>query len=210
MDSVRFTLSYIFRIILYAGIMFLLNALYMYDAQNITSTGKFGEISATEIAQEVFLFLSGLMFIFVARRNKDLRVIAWLAALFFFMSFIREFNNFVDFWFYLVLPLALAFVWIFFRNFKYFFPSMAKLLEMPATAYLVIGFLVTFVFSRLFGRTKFWEALLESDYNRWAKSAAEEGIELLGYALLFIGSLEIFISVVKRSRKISERTVFLE
>lgn len=210
MDSVRFTFSYLFRIILYAGIMFLLNAIYMYDAQNPTSTGKFGEISATEIAQEVFLFLSGLMFVFVARRNKDLKVIAWLAALFFFMSFIREFNNLIDFWFYLVLPLALIFVWILFRNFSHFFPSLAKLLEMPASAYLVIGFLVTFVFSRLFGRTKFWEALLESDYNRWAKSAAEEGIELLGYALLFIGSLEIFFSVMRRNRKISERTAFLD
>ena len=202
MDNLRFTVSYIFRIILYAGIMFLLNVIYMYDAQNLTSTGKFGEISATEIVQEVFLFLSGLMFIFVALRNKDLKTIAWLTSLFFFMAFIRELNNFIDFWFYLILPLVLIFVWILFHDLKNFFPSLAKLLELPATAYLVIGFLITFVFSRLFGRTKFWEALLESDYNRWAKNAAEEGIELLGYTLLFIGSVEIFLSAMRKSRKL--------
>jgi hypothetical protein len=66
---------------------------------------------------------------------------------------------------------------------------------------MVTGFLVTFVFSRLFGRTKLWEAILEADYNRWGKNAAEEGIELLGYSLFLIAGIEILLSVVKSARK---------
>lgn len=202
--SVKFTLSYAARIFVYIGIMFLLNAIFMYDAQNPTSTGKFGEVSMTEFTQEVFLFLSGVLFIFIGRYNRDLTPIANLISIFFFMSFIREFNNYIPFWFYLVLPLIILFFYLLFRDRKRIFASAHKFLEIPYTAYFVSGFLITFVFSRLFGRTKFWEALLETDYNRWAKNAAEEGIELLGYTFFFIASVEIFLAV-KRKRKQLEK-----
>ena len=84
-------------------------------------------------------------------------------------------------------------MYCFFPFRKSLFESFYALLNHRAISWLVIGFLVTFVFSRLFGRTVFWEHLLESDYNRWAKNAAEEGIELLGYALMFIGGVEMLV-----------------
>jgi len=202
--SVKFTLSFAARILVYIGIMFLLNAIFMYDAQNPTVTGKFGEVSMTEIAQEVFLFISGILFIFIGRYNRDLIPIANLISIFFFMSFIREFNNYIPFWFYLVLPLMILFFYLLYRDRKSIFASVHKFLEIPYTAYFVSGFLITYVFSRLFGRSKFWKALLETDYNRWAKNAAEEGIELLGCTFFFIASVEIFLAVI-RKRKQTEK-----
>lgn len=200
-NSVKFTISYAARVFVYIGIMFLLNAVFMYDAQNPTVTGKFGEVSMTEITQEVFLFLSGVLFIFIGRYNRELTPIANLISIFFFMSFIREFNNSIPFWFYLVLPLMILFFYLLFRDRKKIFNSAHKFLEIPYTAYFITGFLITFVFSRLFGRSKFWEALLEADFNRWAKNAAEEGIELLGYTFFFIASVEIFLAVLRKRKQ---------
>ena len=199
--SVRTILSFTLRVVIYSGLMFLLNEIFMYDATHPTTTGKFGEISGTEIAQEVILFLLGVVFLVIGRFHKGISSISKLMSVFFFMAFIREFNNQIDFWFYLVLPLILLFVWMIFSYRKDLMSSIIGLLKIPETAYMVTGFLVTFVFSRLFGRTKLWEAILEADYNRWGKNAAEEGIELLGYSLFLIAGIEILLSVVKSARK---------
>ena len=76
-------------------------------------------------------------------------------------------------------------------------------LELPSTAWFVSGFLVTFIFSRFYGRSGLWMAILESNFNRAAKSAAEEGIELLGYTLLLIATLEMLIVI--QQRKLNRR-----
>ncbi len=200
-NELRTIVSFSLRVVVYAGLMFLLNEIFMYDATHPTSTGKFGEVSVTEIAQEAFLFMLGLIFLMVGRFNPGLTPISRLMSVFFFMAFIREFNNQIDFWFYLVLPLMLLFFWMLYHYRKDLLTSITKLLKIPETGYLVTGFLVTFVFSRLFGRTKLWEAILEADYNRWGKNAAEEGIELLGYSLFLIAGIEILLSVIRSSKK---------
>ena len=199
--SLRTILLFSFRIVIYSGLMVLLNQIYLYDATHPTSTGKFGEVSATEIAQEVILFLLGLVFLAAGRFNKNIGPISKLISVFFFMAFIREFNNQIDFWFYLVLPLIFLFAWLIWQYRNRLVSSITELLRIPETAYLVTGFLVTFVFSRFFGRTKLWEAILEADYNRWGKNAAEEGIELLGYALFLIAGIEILMAVIRSARK---------
>jgi hypothetical protein len=199
-DSVKFTLLYVVRVLLYSVLMILLNQAFMFDAQNPTITGKFGEVSMTEILQEAFLFVLGIIFIVSGRLDKKLTPVSNLLSVFFFMAFIREFNNQIDFWFYLVLPLIFLFAWFIFRDRNKLIPSARVLLELPSVAYLVTGFLVTFVFSRFFGRTVLWEAIMESDYNRWVKNAAEEGIELLGYALFLIAGIEILISLIRKNK----------
>jgi len=199
--SLRTILLFSVRIVVYSGLMVLLNQIFLYDATHPTSTGKFGEVSATEIAQEAILFLLGLVFLATGRLNKAISPISKLISVFFFMAFIREFNNQIDFWFYLVLPLIVLFVWMIFQYRKILISSIIELLKIPETAYLVTGFLVTFVFSRFFGRTKLWEAILETDYNRWGKNAAEEGIELLGYSLFLIAGIEILLAVIRSAKK---------
>lgn len=192
------TLYYFIRYILYAAMMYLLYMVYMYDARNPTITGKFGEISATEIIQEILLFIMGFLYILAGRRDKHLTAASNLISVFFFIAFIREFNNFIDFWFYLVLPLLILFFRLIYRDRRKIVSSIHYFLELPSTSWFVSGFLVTFIFSRFFGRSGLWMAILESNFNRAAKSAAEEGIELLGYTLLFISTIELFIVIRRR------------
>lgn len=204
-DSLKYLFSFTLRVIIYAALMVLLYGIFMIDARVETSTGKFGENSMTEIMQEIILFLLGLIFLVSSRLNKSMAPINRLISIFFFMAFIREFNNQIDFWFYLVLPLLLLFAWLAIRDRKSLVTAAHRFLEMPVTAYFVTGFLVTFIFSRLFGKTSLWTALLGDHYHRWAKNAAEEGIELLGYALFFIAGIEILVYLLKiKNRKTQE------
>jgi hypothetical protein len=197
-ESGKIILFFTVRITLYIALMVILNFIYVHDAAHITNTGKFGENSWTEIMQESLLFITGLIFIAVGRYDRELRTVAQLASIFFFMALIREFNNQITYWPYLEIPLIVLFLGLTYFNRTKLISSVLRLLNDRALAWLVIGFLVTFVFSRLFGRTVFWQQLLENDYNRWAKNAAEEGIELLGYSFLFIGGVELLVEVLKK------------
>jgi len=200
-ESVKYTLFFVIRVILYAFLMVLLNLAFMQDATHVTSTGKFGENSWTEILQEVFLFILGIFFIVISRNDHKLAPVSELISVFFFMACIRELNNFIDFWIYLVLPLLLLFIWLLYRHRKTIIASVHSFLGSPFISWFVIGFLVTFVFSRLFGRSSLWKAILGDDYNRWVKNAAEEGIELLGYSLLFIGGVEMLWNVLTNKNR---------
>jgi hypothetical protein len=199
-ESYKVILFFFFRFLLYAALMVMLNLIYFHDATHITDTGKFGENSWTEILQEVFLFISGCIFLVISRYDIGLRPVSNLGAIFFFISFIRELNNFIPFWLYLEIPLfILAGVLIYF-HFSKLESSILRFLHNRTIAWLVIGFLVTFVFSRFFGKTVFWEHLLENSYNRWAKNAAEEGVELLGYTLMLMGSIELLVQVIREKK----------
>ncbi|WP_027962458.1 hypothetical protein [Halomonas halodenitrificans] len=57
--------------------------------------------------------------------------------------------------------------------------------------------MTTYVFSRLYGRGDFWEAVLQENYVRDFKSGAEEVVELFGYALLLIAVIE-FVLLARR------------
>ncbi len=198
--NTRELLFFASRVILYSLLMVLLNAVFFYDARHATATGKFGELSGTEILQELFLFLSGVLFLITGRKDKTLAPVTNLVSLLFFMAFIREFNNQLEYWFYLVLPLALLSGWLLLRNRHVLFPALLRFIRKPEIPWFIAGFLVTFVFSRFFGRTAFWEALLEGNYSRWAKNAAEEGVELLGCSFFLIAGIEILVST-RKNRK---------
>ncbi len=117
------------------------------------------------------------------------------------MACIRELNNFITFWIYLAVPLLLLFIWLLYRDRETIIASAYTFLKSPLIAWFVIGFLVTFIFSRLFGMGGLWKAILGNDYNRWVKNAAEEGIELLGYSLFFIGGVEMLWNILKNKNR---------
>ena len=54
------------------------------------------------------------------------------------------------------------------------------------------GTIIIHAFARLFGRESAWTTLMpEENYVRAVKDAAEEGVELLGYAIVFMGAIEL-------------------
>jgi hypothetical protein len=55
------------------------------------------------------------------------------------------------------------------------------------------GVLTTYIFSRLYGRQDFWRTVLQESYTRDFKNVAEEVVELLGYSLILIATLELLL-----------------
>ncbi|SDL27859.1 hypothetical protein SAMN05661010_01309 [Modicisalibacter muralis] len=55
------------------------------------------------------------------------------------------------------------------------------------------GFLDTYIFSRPYGRSEFWEAILAESYVRVFKDVAEEVTALFGYTLLLFAVIELLL-----------------
>lgn len=172
-----------------------LNQIFRYDAVHFTGENKFGENSWTEITQEIMLFLSFLIFLLAGLRNKNYIAFTNLLALFFLASFVREFNNMLDNWFYFVLVILAFCAYLFIRDFRKFWTALEKFFSLNVSAYFIIGLVTTYVFSRFFGTTSFWKIVMGEFYTRHVKNAGEECIELLGYTFLFISGIEFLIAI---------------
>ena len=198
------TVQTLIRLIIYGLFMVGLNQIFWYDALHYSGENKFGENSFTEILQEILLFLTFLIFLWAGIKEKSYRAFTNLVALFFLSSFIREFNNMLEHWFYFVLVVLALSSYLFIRDFRKFWTALERFLSISASSYLLIGFITTYVFSRFFGRTSFWKIVMDSSYTRDAKNAGEECIELLGYTLLFIAGIELLIAIRQQKKKITE------
>jgi len=188
------------RVIIYSLLMFGLAEAVRFDALFPMEEGYFGEISMVEILQEIILFVLFVFYIVFGFKYRKIQPVSNIVSLFFLISFIREFNFIIDFWLYPALFILAVIGWLVVRDFKKLKSATQTFFSYPASAWFFSGFLVTYIFSRLFGRSKFWLLIYdESDY-RLAKAATEEGIELLGDALMLIGAIE-FIFVWMAIRK---------
>ena len=98
--------------------------------------------------------------------------------------------------FLIVVP-CLVLVW---RNREKFLQEFNDYSHSSAFGLFAAGFLTTYVFSRLYGRTEFWRTLMDASYDRAIKNSAEEVTELMGYMLLFFATVELLL-LVRRLRK---------
>ena len=194
----------IIRILAYGLLLFGIAEGIYFDAANPMEEGYFGELTFTEITQEVFLFSLFLLYFFVGKKWKDIQVVTNFIALFFLMTFIREFNFLIDWWFYPVLGVMLVLVYLIVRDYRKIKEATVTFFSQPASSWFLSGLLVTLVFSRLLGRSKFWRLLYEEENYRLAKAATEEGIELLGDTLMLISGIELLLVYLFVKRKESE------
>ena len=183
----------LFRILIYALLVFGIAEGIFFDAANPVGDSYFGEITFTEIGQETIFFILFVFYLILGYRWREIQPISNLVSLFFLMSFIREFNFLVDKWIYPVLVVFAFFVWLFIRDFNKIKEATIRFFSVPASTWLLSGFLVTFIFSRLMGRSKFWKLMYSDESYRLAKAATEEGIELLGNTIMLIGAIEFLI-----------------
>ncbi len=177
------------RVVIYSLLMFGVAQGIMFDAVHPMEDGYFGEITVTEIGQEVLLFILFVFYLVFGLKNKPVRPVANLLSLFFLMSFLREFN-FLFNWVYPVLLVFFIAVWLFIRDFKKIKDATLLLFSQPASGWFFAGFLTTYIFSRLMGRSKFWRILYADETYRFAKAATEEAIELAGDVFLLIAAIE--------------------
>ena len=190
------------RVIIYSLLMYGIAEGIFFDAVHPMEEGYFGEITFTEISQEVILFVLFLFYLFLGFKWKGIQPVANIVSLFFLISVIRELNFLIDHWIYPVLLVLGIMIWLVIRDFSKLKNTTLEFFRIPASAWFFSGFLVTYIFSRLFGRATFWRILYPGDNYRLAKAAAEEGIELLGDTLMLIGAIEFLLwFLVERKNK---------
>jgi preprotein translocase subunit SecY len=154
------------------------------------------EFSPIEIIQPIILAACGLLMLWVAEYCPSQRPIAIPFGGLALAFMIRELDYFFDrylldnLWQVLV-GIAAAFVIVYtYRARKRLKIAWARIWPSPGLALLFAGAVIMFSFVRLVGHEPLWMSLLGDDYRRVVKIAVEEFIELIGYLLWFIGSIE--------------------
>jgi len=154
------------------------------------------EISLTEITQELFLFITLLIYWYGAWKKEQIRGFLVLVAGFFTTLFIRELDVFFDtishgFWIYVAITIAVTSIF-----YAYFFAkgtnlkSFFNFLDTKTYFLLLLGMIILMIFSRIFGSGNLlWSYLLPEEYLFIVKTALQEGLELLGYSFILYGSV---------------------
>lgn len=178
------------RVIVYSLFMFGIAEAIFYDAGHPVGVSYFSENTFTEIGQEIILFSLFVFYLFFGFKWREIQPVSNIVSLFLLLSFIREFNFLAFNWLYPALVVLAILVWLVVRDFKKIKEATIKFFSVPASTWFFSGFLVTYIFSRLFGRSNFWKLMYHDESYRLAKAATEEGIELLGNTLMLIGAVE--------------------
>ncbi|MFW6277671.1 MAG: hypothetical protein ACOC1J_03280 [Prolixibacteraceae bacterium] len=189
------------RVIIYSLLMFGLAEAVRFDALFPLEDALFGEISRTELTQEFILLVLVIFYLMLGYKHKPVQPVSNLVALFLLIGFIREFNFLISWWFWPALLVLLIAFWLVWRDFKKLKSATQEFFAQPASAWFFAGFLITYVFSRLFGRSKFWLELYDESNYRMAKAATEEGLELLGDTFMLISAIEFALVFWNRKKK---------
>jgi hypothetical protein len=154
------------------------------------------EYSPIEIMQPLILAICGLLLAWVAQYCPSQRPIAFPFGGLALAFLIRECDYFLDrflidnLW-QLLIGIALAFVIAYtYRARRRMRIAWARIWPSPGLALWFAGAVILFAFVRLVGHEALWMSILGDDYHRVAKLAVEEFIELLGYFLWLIGTIE--------------------
>jgi hypothetical protein len=177
------------------GILLLMFSL-SWLAQQRGAAG-FKENGPIEWAQLIMIVFMGLIFLresFVTRRLREIFII--LACFLAFVA-IREMDSYLDrvpwvSWKYgyaLILYAGL----VGYSNFQSLKIQVAHFINFRAFLLLWAGFIIAMPFAQLIGNGDFLQAIVATDYSRDYKRVIEEVGELMGYLLMFIGSVEVIL-----------------
>ncbi|NJN42434.1 MAG: hypothetical protein HC811_09640 [Flammeovirgaceae bacterium] len=200
---------------IYGSILIGIWYLMVLDSSSDPAKGKFGELSYTEIAQEVFLLLLCIVYVIIAYKFPKVKGLA-LAFLGVYLSALaREYNNYFHTWFSgmwqtIVIVILLVTTYLVNKNRLTLLKPLRKFVDTPSFGLTLCGILIVLIFSRLYGLHTIWFNILNADLTgsyRWIKNAAEEGTELLGYSFLFFGAIDYFFynhrkQLIKKNRDI--------
>jgi len=154
------------------------------------------EFSPIEIIQPIIIAVCGLLMLWVAEYCPSQRPIAIPFGGMALAFMIRELDYFFDrylidnLW-QVLIGFAAAFVIVYtYRARKRLKIAWARIWPSPGIALLFAGSVILFSFVRLVGHEALWMSILDDGYRRIAKLAVEEFIELIGYFLWLIGTIE--------------------
>ncbi|WP_105902290.1 hypothetical protein [Vibrio gangliei] len=157
-----------------------------------------GEISLTEFLQEGMLFIATCLFASIAKNNPDVRHAYVLIAGFFACLLIRELDALFDliyhgFWVVPALVVAASAIRFALTDKEKTVAGLSQHAQDKNNSSMMVGLAVLLIFSRLFGMGSLWEGLLGDEFVRAVKNVAEEGTEVLGYALMFYSALCYYV-----------------
>jgi hypothetical protein len=154
------------------------------------------EYSPVEIIQAIILCLCGLLMSWVARYCPSQRPIAFgfggLALIF----LVRELDYFLDrfvadnAWQVVIAVLGALLIVYTYRHRKRLKIALARIWPSPGLTLLFAGAVILFAFVLLVGHEPLWQSILGDTYLRVTKLAIEEFMELMGYYLWMVGTIE--------------------
>jgi len=195
----------VFRFVIYGLTIYLLAEFLKWNAGLEKGQGKFSEESLVEYAQSMLLLFSALVFFYTGLKYRSTLVLSVSLFSFTFASFIREQDAVLDdkvfdgAWQTLVFSLLLFTAILIYRKKVLLLSAFNEYGNKFAFGILLSGVLTTYVFARLYGRKVFWMAVMENQYTREVKTVSEESLELLGYVLILIGSIEFLLNSASKS-----------
>lgn len=164
----------------------------------LSETDRYGtsEYSPVEIIQAIILGACGIVMWWVARYCPTQRPIAIPCAGLAVAFLIRELDFFLDrfvadnLWQVFIVLIGSVVIVYTYRNQRRLNIALARIWPSPGLTLMFAGAIILFAFVRLVGHEPLWMSILDDDYRRVTKLAVEEFIELMGYFLWMLGTLE--------------------
>ena len=154
------------------------------------------EFSPIEIIQAIILVTCGIILGWVAMYCPSQRPIAFGLGGLALVFLIRELDYFLDrfvadnLWQVLVAIVGALIIVYLYRHKRRLRIALARIWPSPGLTLLFSGAVILFAYSLLVGQEALWMSILDDDYRRVIKLAVEEFIELIGYFLWMIGTIE--------------------
>ena len=165
------------------------------------------EFSPLEMIQLLILAVCGLLMAWVARNNQTQRPLAFLFGGLALIFLIRELHYFFDryladnLWQVFAAISGALLIAYCYRHSKRMNIALARIWPSPGLTLIFAGAVILFAYSILVGHEPLWQAMLGEHYARIVKLAVEEFIELIGYFLWLIGTIEY----VYQAKALAER-----
>ena len=165
----------------------------LVDENDILGTSEY---SPVEIIQGIILGACGVIMGWTARYCPSQRPIAFLFGGMALVFLIRELDYFFDrflidnLWQVLVVIAGSLVITYTYRQRRRLRIALARVWPSPGLTFLFCGAVVLFAFVSLVGHEPLWMSILGDSYQRVVKLAIEEFIELIGYFLWMVGTIE--------------------
>ncbi|WLI76192.1 transporter [Kosakonia sp. H02] len=175
----------------------------LYIDVNVFHNGL-SELSVTEIVQEAILFAIAMIWLTLARRQKEYRERNILTAGFFTAMLFRELDAFFDLiahgsWVWFSLLAAASAIACAMKNRRHVPGQVMDYTAHTTYGMMSAGLICILVFSRLFGLHIFWQDVMQGEYIRIVKNIVEEETELFGYILCLTSSVLYLLENKARS-----------
>jgi len=161
------------------------------------------EWSITEVSHKLCILTSAILFGFAAKYDTRSRGFFILVAGLFAAMAIREADGLLDnirkgFWLYPALSVSAAAIYFSVKQKATVKLPLLSHMNSTPFAYITQGLVIILIFSRIFGSGFMWRAVMGDDYDEIHKTVIQEGIELLGYMIVFYGSIFAFGNAYKQ------------